>query len=287
MTATVLDGNALSRVVQDELKAKVVGLPRPPGLAVVLVGADPASQVYVRRKGQVAEKLGYLHRQVDLPADASRAEILAAVAELAADDAIDGILVQFPLPRREDEAAVLAALPPAKDVDGFTAENMGRLASGRPHLVACTPWGVMRLIQQSGVNPAGKHAVVIGRSNIVGRPMAMLLEQANATVTLVHSRTPDPAFWTRQADIVVAAVGKPEMVRGDWIKPGAVVIDVGMNRIPTDDGKGRLVGDVAFAEVSEVAGAITPVPGGVGPMTIAMLMENTLRASIARGNVAP
>jgi methylenetetrahydrofolate dehydrogenase (NADP+)/methenyltetrahydrofolate cyclohydrolase len=282
LTARILDGNALAAVVHEELKVAAAALPRPPGLAVVLVGADPASQVYVRRKGQVAEKLGYLHRQIDLPAVAPRAQLLDVVAELAADDTIDGILVQFPLPRREDEAAVLEALPPEKDVDGFTAENLGRLASGRPYLVACTPWGVMRLLRESGRPLAGAHAVVIGRSNIVGRPMSMLLEQANATVTLAHSRTPDVAAFCRQADVVVAAVGRAEMVRGDWIKPGAVVIDVGMNRVVGADGKGRLVGDVHFGEVSEVAGAITPVPGGVGPMTIAMLMENTLRASQAR-----
>jgi methylenetetrahydrofolate dehydrogenase (NADP+)/methenyltetrahydrofolate cyclohydrolase len=282
VTARLLDGNALAARVQEELRARVSGLARPPGLAVVLVGADPASQVYVRRKGKVAEKLGYLHRQIDLPADAPRALIVETVRALGQDDAIDGILVQFPLPRREDELAVLDVLPPHKDVDGFTAVNMGLLASGRPRLVACTPKGVMRLIAESGIDLAGRRAVVIGRSNIVGRPMAMLLEQANATVTVAHSRSADLPGLVREADVVVAAVGRPEMVRGEWVRPGAVVIDVGMNRVPTDDGKGRLVGDVAFAEVAEVAGAITPVPGGVGPMTIAMLMENTLEAASRR-----
>ncbi|HMV68960.1 MAG TPA: bifunctional 5,10-methylenetetrahydrofolate dehydrogenase/5,10-methenyltetrahydrofolate cyclohydrolase, partial [Myxococcota bacterium] len=256
------------------------------GLAVVLVGADPASQVYVRRKGKVAEKLGYLHRQIDLPADAPRADLLAVLRELGDDRAIDGILVQFPLPRREDEVAVLDALPPEKDVDGFTAVNLGLLASGRPRLVACTPAGVMRLIAESGVSPAGLRAAVIGRSNIVGRPMAMLLEQANATVTVCHSHTPALPEVVREADIVVAAVGRPELVRAGWVKPGAVVIDVGMNRLPTDDGRGRLVGDVAFDEVAQVAAAITPVPGGVGPMTITTLMENTLRAMLAREGLA-
>lgn len=282
MTARLLDGNALAARVQEELRARVADLARAPGLAVVLVGADPASQVYVRRKGKVAEKLGYLHRQIDLPADAPRALIVETVRALGEDDAIDGILVQFPLPRREDELAVLDVLPPHKDVDGFTAVNMGLLASGRPRLVACTPKGVMRLIAESGIDLAGRRAVVIGRSNIVGRPMAMLLEQANATVTVAHSRSADLSGLVREADVVVAAVGRPELVRGSWVRPGAVVIDVGMNRVPTEDGKGRLVGDVAFAEVAEVAGAITPVPGGVGPMTIAMLMENTLEAASRR-----
>lgn len=282
MTARLLDGNALAARVQEELRARVADLARAPGLAVVLVGADPASQVYVRRKGKVAEKLGYLHRQIDLPADAPRALIVETVRALGEDDAIDGILVQFPLPRREDELAVLDVLPPHKDVDGFTAVNMGLLASGRPRLVACTPKGVMRLIAESGIDLAGRRAVVIGRSNIVGRPMAMLLEQANATVTVAHSRSADLPGLVREADVVVAAVGRPELVRGSWVRPGAVVIDVGMNRVPTEDGKGRLVGDVAFAEVAEVAGAITPVPGGVGPMTIAMLMENTLEAASRR-----
>ena len=282
MTARILDGVALGRAVQAEIARDVATLPRKPGLAVVLVGADPASQVYVHRKGQVADQLGYLHRQVDLSAQASRAEILAAVHALAEDPEIDGILVQFPLPRREDELAVLDALPPEKDVDGFTRASMGLLAQGRPQLVACTPKGVMRMLAHGEVPLAGKHAVVIGRSNIVGRPMAMLLEQANATVTVCHSRTPDVARHCRDADVVIAAVGRPEMVRASWIKPGAAVIDVGMNRVLGPDGKGRLVGDVAYDEVAVVAGAITPVPGGVGPMTIAMLMENTLQAARAR-----
>lgn len=282
MSARILDGAALGRAVQASIAAQVAGLPRKPGLAVVLVGADPASQVYVRRKGQVADQLGYLHRQIDLAAGASRAEILDVVQALSDDPEIDGILVQFPLPRRDDELAVLDALPPEKDVDGFTRASMGLLAQGRPQLVACTPKGVMRLLAHGEVELAGKHAVVIGRSNIVGRPMAMLLEQANATVTVCHSRTPDVARHCREADVVIAAVGRPEMVRGAWIKPGAAVIDVGMNRLPSADGKGRLVGDVAYDEAAAVAGAITPVPGGVGPMTIAMLMENTLQAARAR-----
>lgn len=285
MTATRLDGNAVARQVQAEIAQRVAGLSRRPGLAVVLVGADPASQVYVRRKGEVAEALGYLHRQIDLPADTTRQGLLATIADLNHDPAIDGILVQFPLPNRADELAVLQAIAPEKDVDGFTAQSVGWLAQGRPNLVACTPKGVMRLLAAEGVDPAGRHAVVIGRSNIVGRPMVMLLEQANATVTVCHSRTPDLAAFVRQGEIVVAAVGRPELVRGDWIRPGAVVIDVGMNRLaPTEPGgKGRLVGDVCYAEAAEVASVITPVPGGVGPMTIAMLMENTLSAAVARG----
>jgi methylenetetrahydrofolate dehydrogenase (NADP+)/methenyltetrahydrofolate cyclohydrolase len=282
VSARILDGAALGRAIQAEIAQAVARLPRKPGLAVVLVGADPASQVYVRRKGQVADQLGYLHRQIDLAADASRSQILDVVASLSADDTIDGILVQFPLPRRDDEIAVLDALPPEKDVDGFTRASMGLLAQGRPQLVACTPKGVMRLLAHGEIALAGRHAVVIGRSNIVGRPMAMLLEQAHATVTVCHSRTPDVARHCREADVVIAAVGRPEMVRADWIKPGAAVIDVGMNRLVGPDGKGRLVGDVAYDEVALVAGAITPVPGGVGPMTIAMLMENTLQAARAR-----
>jgi methylenetetrahydrofolate dehydrogenase (NADP+)/methenyltetrahydrofolate cyclohydrolase len=284
VTARILDGAAIASEVHASVARRAAGLPRPPCLAVVLVGADPASQVYVRRKGQVAEQLGFGHRQIDLPADASRDAILAAVRDLAHDDAVDGILVQFPLPRREDELAVLDALPPEKDVDGFTRASMGLLAQGRPRLVACTPKGVMELIARSGVPLAGKHAVVLGRSNIVGRPMAMLLEQANATVTVCHSKTSDVAAHVRQADVVVAAVGRAEMVQGSWIKPGAVVIDVGMNRLPPAEpgGRGKLVGDVAFAACAEVAGAITPVPGGVGPMTIAMLMQNTLEACESR-----
>lgn len=278
MTATILDGTAVSKRMMAALTERVAGMARKPTLAVVLVGQDPASQVYVKRKGKVAHEVGLGHRQIDLPADTTEADLLKVVAELAADDDVDGILVQFPVPPHIRQSAVLDAIPANKDVDGLTTANLGRLVQGRPLLVACTPKGAMTLIAESGVDPAGKRAVVIGRSNIVGRPMALLLEQANATVTVAHSRTPNLADVVREADLVVAAVGRPEFVKASWVKPGAIVIDVGINR--TADGK--LVGDVATAEVAEVAGAITPVPGGVGPMTIAMLMENTVEAAVSR-----
>ncbi|TNE92901.1 MAG: bifunctional methylenetetrahydrofolate dehydrogenase/methenyltetrahydrofolate cyclohydrolase FolD [Deltaproteobacteria bacterium] len=274
----ILDGRVLSKKLNKALKVRVASWPRPPGLAVILVGRDPASEVYVHRKGVVAGRIGFLHRQIDLPSDVSEQELLDVVHGLNQDDAIDGILVQLPLPKHLDSLAVMAAIDPAKDVDGFTAASAGCLAQGRPHLVPCTPKGVMVLLEEAGVALSGKHAVVIGRSNIVGRPMAQLLEQANCTVTVCHSRTQDVEEHVRRADIVVAAVGRPEFVRGDWVKPGAVVIDVGINRLED----GRLVGDVHTAEASEVASAITPVPGGVGPMTIAMLMANTALASAHR-----
>ncbi len=275
MAARHIDGRAVARACNQAIAARVREMPRAPGLAVVLVGADAAAQVYVRRKGEVAERIGFHHVQHDLPETATQAEVLDRVAALVADPAIDGILVQLPLPRHLDAAAVTAALPASHDVDGFHPVNTGLLSQGRPALVPCTPLGVMRLLEADGARLSGAHAVVIGRSNIVGRPMAMLLEQQGCTVTICHSRTPDPASHARRADILVVAVGVPELVRADWVRPGATVIDVGMNRLPD----GRLVGDVAFDEVAEIAGAITPVPGGVGPMTIAMLMENTWRAS--------
>lgn len=278
MSARVLDGNALSKRLNAELASRVAAMSRKPTLAVVLVGQDPASQVYVRRKGKVAHELGLGHRQIDLPAETTEAALLDVVRQLADDDDVDGILVQFPVPPHIRQSAVLDAIPASKDVDGLTTANLGYLVQGRPVLTACTPKGCMRLIAESGVDPAGKSAVVIGRSNIVGRPMALLLEQANATVTVAHSRTKDLASVVRGADIVVAAVGRAELVKASWLKPGAVVIDVGMNRLPD----GKLVGDVAYAECTEVAAAITPVPGGVGPMTIAMLMENTVEAAVAR-----
>jgi methylenetetrahydrofolate dehydrogenase (NADP+)/methenyltetrahydrofolate cyclohydrolase len=277
--AILLDGKALAKRVQAELAEKVRGLSRPPGLAVVLVGADPASQIYVRRKGEAAHQLGFVHRQIDRPATTTEAEVLAIVAGLNADPAIDGILVQLPLPAGIDANRVMEAISPDKDVDGFTAISIGRLSQGKAWLVACTPAGVMRLLRDANVPLAGKEAVVLGRSNIVGRPMAMLLEQANATVTICHSRTVGLEEHCRRADILVAAIGRSEMVRGDWIKPGAVVVDVGMNR----NAAGKLCGDVDFAGAAERASYITPVPGGVGPMTIAMLMENTFEAAKRRG----
>lgn len=279
MSARILDGRELSMRLNKAIKLeRVPTLERAPGLAVVLVGSDPASQVYVKRKGVVADRLGYHHRQIDLPADASQARVLAVIDELNADPEVDGILVQLPLPGHIDTLAVLDRIAEDKDVDGICSSSVGRLSQGRPTLVACTPLGVMKLIEESGVALSGLDACVIGRSNIVGRPMAMLLEQANCTVTVCHSRTRDLEAIVRRSDVVVAAIGRPQAIRGEWIKPGAVVIDVGINRL--DDGS--LVGDVDYEGALERAGAITPVPGGCGPMTIAMLMENTFRASEAR-----
>ncbi len=276
--ATILDGRALAKQLNKALKYRVLDeLPRPPGLAVILVGSDAASQVYVGHKGKVAGRIGYHHRQIDLPADTEQAALEAIVDELNADRCIDGILVQLPLPSHLDATAIMDRIRPDKDVDGFHPHNVGLLSQGRPAMVACTPLGVMQLMAHHDVELSGKHAVVVGRSNIVGRPMAMLLEQANCTVTLCHSRTRDVEAEVRRADVVIAAVGRSEMVRGDWIKAGATVIDVGMNRL--DDG--NLCGDVQYDAASEHAGAITPVPGGVGPMTIAMLMQNTFRAAVA------
>jgi methylenetetrahydrofolate dehydrogenase (NADP+)/methenyltetrahydrofolate cyclohydrolase len=278
VSARLLDGRALAERVQADLAERVAALEGPPGLAVILVGDDPASRVYVRRKGVVAHQLGLVHRQIDLPAHTSEHELVAVVRQLNADPAIHGILVQLPLPRGLDASVVLDAIDPSKDVDGISAANLGLLVQGRPGLVACTPKGCLRLLVDAGVPLAGRRAVVVGRSTIVGRPLALLLEQANATVTVAHSRTVDLGAVLREADVVVAAVGRPGLVRGEHLRPGAVVVDVGINR--TADGK--LVGDVDFASAAEVASAITPVPGGVGPMTIAMLMENTVEAATRR-----
>jgi methylenetetrahydrofolate dehydrogenase (NADP+)/methenyltetrahydrofolate cyclohydrolase len=255
---------------------------------VVLVGDDPASQVYVGAKGRACEAAGMASFEHRLPADTSEAALLSLVERLNHDPEVDGILVQMPLPAGLDEQAVIAAISPDKDVDGFHVINAGRLAVGQKGFVPCTPLGCMMLLKDRLGDLSGLDAVVIGRSNIVGKPMAQLLTDANATVTIAHSRTKNLADVVRRADIVVAAVGRPEMVRGDWIKPGATVIDVGINRLPPADGKekGRLVGDVAFAEARAVAGAITPVPGGVGPMTIAVLLRNTLVAAYAHAGMA-
>ena len=292
MTARIIDGKAAAAAVLAEVKARVdafrAAKGRPPGLAVVLVGEDPASQVYVRNKGREAEAAGFRSEQHTLPVTTSQADLLALVARLNADPGIDGILVQLPLPKGIDAETVLTAIDPAKDVDGFHPVNVGLLGSGATDraLVPCTPAGSMILLESVlGPSLAGKHAVVVGRSNIVGKPIAQLLLQRDATVTIAHSRTADLAALCRQADVLVAAVGRPEMVLGDWVKPGAVVIDVGINRIPAPDkgeGKTRLVGDVAYAEAAAVASAITPVPGGVGPMTIALLMANTVTAAHLR-----
>ncbi|WP_309661786.1 bifunctional methylenetetrahydrofolate dehydrogenase/methenyltetrahydrofolate cyclohydrolase FolD [Sphingomonas sp.] len=290
MTARRIDGKASAAAIRERVAQSAAEfadrIGRPPGLATVLVGEDPASAVYVRMKGKATAEASMASFAHVLPATISEAELLDLVGALNDDERVDGILVQLPLPKAIDTEKVIAAIDPAKDVDGFHPLNQGRLFAGLEGLVACTPLGCLHLLKAELGSLAGLDAVVIGRSNIVGKPMAMLLLSENATVTMAHSKSRDLAAIVRRADIVVAAVGRPEMVRGDWIKPGATVIDVGINRIPTDDGKGRLVGDVAFDEAAAVAGAITPVPGGVGPMTIAMLMRNTLVAAHRRAGFA-
>ena len=287
MAAKIIDGKAIAAEVNEETRRRVEALRaagRIPGLAVVLVGDDPASQVYVNAKAKKCAELGIHSDKRVLPADATMEQVLELIGELNRDPRIDGILVQSPPPPQIDEEKVIAAIDPAKDVDCFSERNVGKLLIGKEDgFRPCTPWGVMLLLEKSGIDPAGKHAVVIGRSNIVGKPMAALLMQkakgANATVTVVHSGTPDIARFTRDADILIAAIGKPEFVRGDMIKPGAAVIDVGINRTPNPaGGRDKLVGAVKFDEAVEVAGAVTPVPGGVGPMTIAVLMSNAVTA---------
>jgi methylenetetrahydrofolate dehydrogenase (NADP+)/methenyltetrahydrofolate cyclohydrolase len=283
--ARIIDGKAFAaglraRIAEDVAKLKALHRLQP-GLAVVLVGEDPASQIYVKSKGEQTKAAGMHSEEHRLPPDASLDQIVALVKKLNADRNIHGILVQLPLPNGLDPAPVIASIDPDKDVDGLTITNAGRLASALPGLVPCTPAGCLMLIQEQLGSLKGKTAVVVGRSNLMGKPMAQLLLQADCTVTIAHSRTQDLPGVCRGADILVAAVGRPEMVRGDWIKPGAVVIDVGINRLaPTEEGgKGKIVGDVAFEEARQVAGAITPVPGGVGPMTIACLLNNTLIAA--------
>ena len=276
--ARLIDGKAVAASVRAEVAVRVAGLGFQPGLAVVLVGEDPASAVYVRNKDRAAAAAGIAAHTIRLPAATTEAALLAEVARLNADPAIDGILVQLPLPRHIAPDRVIAAIDPAKDVDGFHPLNVGLLASGRPALVPCTPLGVMKLLAVAGVALSGARALVLGRSAIVGRPMAALLLAADATVTVAHSRTRDLPAECRRAEVLIAAIGRAGFVRGDWIAAGATVIDVGINR----GADGRLCGDVAFAEASEVAGAITPVPGGVGPMTIACLLENTVAAAVRR-----
>ena len=285
MTAKIIDGKEHANHVVRKVKARIASLAgdgaAPPCLAVVLAGDDSASQVYVANKIRWAREIGIRSIERRLLASISETDLLREVCNLAQDRAVHGILVQLPLPDQVRESVVLDAVPPDKDVDGFHVENAGRLASGRSTLVPCTPKGCMMLIKDRLGDIAGARAVVLGRSNIVGKPMAQLLLAANATVTVAHSRTRDLPDLCREADILVAAVGRPEMVRGSWIKPGALVVDVGINRIPAPErgaGRTRLVGDVAFEEARKVAGAITPVPGGVGPMTIACLLANTLEA---------
>jgi 5,10-methylene-tetrahydrofolate dehydrogenase/methenyl tetrahydrofolate cyclohydrolase len=286
MTAKLIDGTQIAAEIRSEVKAAVSarqeqGLPVP-GLATVLVGDDPASKVYVRNKQKACAEVGIASFGYNLPAEASQQEVEDLVSQLNADPTINGILVQLPLPRHLNDEAVLSAIDLNKDVDGFHPMNIGKLAQkGRePLFVPCTPAGIMVLLEKAGAKLEGANAVVLGRSNIVGMPVALLLVRANATVTICHSKTRDLPSITRQADVLIAAIGKAEMVRGDWVKPGAYVIDVGINRIedPSAPKGSRLVGDVAFEEVREVASAITPVPGGVGPMTIAMLLRNTLHA---------
>ncbi|NUQ18983.1 MAG: bifunctional methylenetetrahydrofolate dehydrogenase/methenyltetrahydrofolate cyclohydrolase FolD [Sphingomonas sp.] len=290
MTAKRIDGKAAALAIRERVAVHVGEFERkagrPPGLATVLVGEDPASAVDVRSKTRATAEAGMVSFAHNLSDTTTEDELLQLVLDLNADERVDGILVQLPLPNQIDAARVIATIDPSKDVDGFHAMNAGRLATGLDALVPCTPLGCLHLLRQELGDLAGLEAVVVGRSNIVGKPMALLLLGDHATVTIAHSRTRDLPAVVRRADIVVAAVGRAEMIRGDWIKGGATVVDVGINRVPTDDGKGRLVGDVAYDEAAEVAAAITPVPGGVGPMTIAMLMRNTLVAAHRRAGLA-
>lgn len=285
MSAQILDGKALAAEIRSEVKTQVAALAEKgvsTALAVILVGDDSASQVYVRNKIKACADTGIRSLEFRMPAETTQQQLLAKIAELNADENVDGILVQLPLPKQINADAVISAIAPAKDVDGFHVANAGALVTGKQGFVPCTPFGVMRLIEKSGVNPRGKSAVIVGRSNIVGKPMALLLLAADATVTVAHSRTLDLSAVTRNADILVAAVGRAKLIKADMVKPGAVVIDVGMNR----DETGKLCGDVDFAEVKEIAGSITPVPGGVGPMTIAMLMQNTVLAAQMRRGIS-
>ena len=280
MSAQILDGKALAAEIRSEVKTQVAALAEKgvsTALAVILVGDDSASQVYVRNKIKACADTGIRSLEFRMPAETTQQQLLAKIAELNADESVDGILVQLPLPKQINADAVISAIDPAKDVDGFHVANAGALVTGKQGFVPCTPFGVMRLIEKSGVNPRGKSAVIVGRSNIVGKPMAALLTQADGTVTLCHSKTPDLADITRQADILVSAVGKVNCVTADMVKDGAVVIDVAMNR----NEAGKLCGDVDFAAVEPKASYITPVPGGVGPMTRAMLMRNILTAAEA------
>jgi len=286
MTARIIDGKTISADLRGKVTDAVHRLRRDrgvvPGIAVVLVGDNPASEVYVRNKAKAVAEYGMRALDRKLPVATAEADLLALIAELNADEAVNGILVQLPLPKHIDAQKIIAALDPAKDVDGFHPLNAGCLASGQPALVPCTPLGCVILAKTVHGSLAGMEAVVVGRSNIVGKPVAQLLLAENATVTICHSKTRDLAEVCKRADLLIAAIGNPEFVRGHWLKPGATVIDVGINRVPGTGGKSRIVGDVAFTEASQVAGAITPVPGGVGPMTIACLLLNTLHAACAQ-----
>ncbi len=291
--AEIIDGKVFAAGLREHIAAAVATLQADhgltPGLAVVLVGMDPASQIYVRNKKKAMLDAGMNGFEQMLPTETSQQELLDLIATLNADDAVHGILVQLPLPDQIDEQAVIDAIAPAKDADGFHVINTGRLATGGDAMVPCTPLGCLMMLKDRLGDLSGKEAVIVGRSNIVGKPMAQLLLDANCTVTICHSLTADLPATCRRADILVAAVGRPEMIRGDWIKPGAAVIDVGINRVPKRDeeGKTRLVGDVAFDEAKAVAGAITPVPGGVGPMTIACLLANTVTAACRQNGIEP
>ncbi len=290
--ATIIDGKAYAAKLREQVGAEVAELKTKhkitPGLAVVLVGADPASEIYVNSKGKMCREAGMESFDFRMPDTTTEAELLAKIKALNEDKKVNGILVQLPLPKHINESAVINAIDPLKDVDGFHVINAGKLATGQQGLVPCTPFGCLLLIKSVlGDDLSGKNAVIIGRSNIVGKPMANLLLNANCTVTITHSRTKNLAELCARAHIVVAAVGKPEMVKGEWIKNGAVVIDVGINRITLSDGSKKLVGDVAFAEAAERAKAITPVPGGVGPMTIACLLSNTVKAACLQHNIQP
>ena len=283
-SAVVLDGKATARAVREDVAqhaARLAREGRAPGLAVVLVGDDPASQVYVRAKDKAATAAGFEVRTETLGADASQQDVMGAVAALNRDDAVDGILVQLPLPRGLDSGAVIDSIDPGKDVDGLTPTNAARLLLGRDGLVPCTPAGCVEILRRHGISLTGKDVVVVGRSMLVGKPFALLALAENATVTVCHSRTADLAAHCREADVIVAAVGVPGLVKGEWVKPGAVVLDVGINR----GADGKLVGDVDYAAAAQRASAITPVPGGIGPMTIAMLLANTARASAARQGI--
>ena len=282
MTARIIDGKAIAAELRASLTSRLAGLSFRPRLIVVLVGDDPASAVYVRNKDRAAREVGIEPETIRLPADTDQATVLALIARLNGDDSVDGILVQLPLPPQIRPRAVIEAIDPAKDVDGFHPLNTGRLVDGEAGIVPCTPAGIMKLLASTGVALAGARAVVLGRSTIVGRPVAALLLAADATVTIVHSKTRDIAQECRRADLLVAAVGRAELLRGDWIAPGATIIDVGVNR----SASGALVGDVCFPECVQTAGAITPVPGGVGPMTIACLLENTISAAVTRRGLA-
>jgi methylenetetrahydrofolate dehydrogenase (NADP+) / methenyltetrahydrofolate cyclohydrolase len=282
MDTKIIDGVALAKSVRAEAARRAAALSATgvkPGLAVVLVGEDPASQVYVRNKARACEETGIASFQHTLPANTTQNELLALINKLNHDPAVHGILVQLPVPKQISADAIIQAIAPEKDVDGFHPENAGLLATGNARFVPCTPAGVMRMLDHAGVTLAGKHAVVVGRSNIVGKPAALLLLEKHATVSICHSRTPDLAAITRQADVLVAAVGRAKMITADMVKPGATVIDVGINRIAEGPNAGKLCGDVDYQALIGVAGWITPVPGGVGPMTIALLMENTVKAA--------